>query len=111
MQSGSLVSIPNFPKLPLAIPASNTAARSPKLASLFSPFRVRQSLRVARLAAVSTTSERHSLEGCFWCQSEMRTPAHSCARLATDVTTMNPYDKLDHAERAWAMAETAAFLG
>ena len=41
----------------------------------------------------------------------MRTPAHSCARLATDVTTMNPYDKLDHAERAWTMAETAAFLG
>jgi len=24
---------------------------------------------------------------------------------------MNPYDKLDHAERAWTMAETAAFLG
>lgn len=24
---------------------------------------------------------------------------------------MNPYDKLEHAERAWNVAETAAFLG
>ena len=24
---------------------------------------------------------------------------------------MNPYEKLEHAERAWSVAETAAFLG
>jgi len=57
MQSGSLVSLPSFRKLRLAITVSNTAARSPKLASLSSPFSGHKRCRVVRLAAVSIASD------------------------------------------------------
>jgi excisionase family DNA binding protein len=31
--------------------------------------------------------------------------------LGKETDTMNPYEKLEHADRAWTVAETAAFLG
>jgi hypothetical protein len=79
MQSGSLVSLSSFPKLPLAIPARNTAARSPTLDSLFTPFLVRQSRRVARLAAVSTPSDATGRRRFLVPKQN----AHSCALLRT----------------------------
>ena len=39
---------------------------------------------------------------------QMRTPAHSWGKKQT---LMNPYEKLERADRAWTVAETAAFLG
>src|SRR5215471_2773831 len=96
MQSASLVLIPSFPKLPLAIPASYTAARSPNS-------------RVARLAAVSASSNATGKRR-FLVPKRNVHSAHSCVRLATDITTINPYEKLNHAERAWTMARRLAFL-
>jgi len=57
MQSGPLVSLSSLRKLQLAITVSNTAARSPKLASLFISFLRLSECRVARLAAVSIPSD------------------------------------------------------
>jgi len=106
MQSGSLVSLSSLHKLQLAITVSGTAARSPKLARLSSAF-FGQSRRVARSAAVSTRSDATVMRR-FLCPEQN---AHSCALLGKETHTMNPYEKLEHADRAWTVAETAAFLG
>ena len=60
MQSGSMVVSP-LPKLQLAIPLSNTAARSPKLRRLFISFRKLVECRVARLAAMSIRSDAKAI--------------------------------------------------
>jgi excisionase family DNA binding protein len=107
MQSGSLVSCFSFPPPRLAITASGTAARSRKLATLSSAFFGRQSRRVMRSAAVSKPSDATVIRR--FPSPEQN--AHSCALLGKETDTMNPYEKLEHAERAWTVAETAAFLG
>src|SRR5437763_16306453 len=103
MQSGFLVVLSSFRKLQLAITASNTAARSPKLARFFSPF-FGQSRRVARHAAVSIASDvtvvRRFLD-----------PQRNMDCRVQEGTEMNPYEKLDHEKRCWSVRETARFLG
>ena len=60
MQSGSMVVSP-LPKLQLAIPLSNTTARSPELTSWFISFLTVAACRVVRLAAVSIRSDAKAI--------------------------------------------------
>ena len=103
MQSAFLVVLSSFRKLQLAITASNTAARSPKLARLFSPF-FGQSRRVARHAAVSIASDATDVRRFLDSQRNV-----DCG--VQEGTEMNPYEKLDHEKRCWSVRETARFLG
>ena len=41
----------------------------------------------------------------------LRTLAYFCALLGKETDSMRPYEKLEHAEREWTVAETAVFLG
>lgn len=103
MQSGSLVSLSSLHKLQLAITVSGTAARSPKLARLSSPF-FGQSRRVARSAAVSTRSDATVIR-------RFLSPQRNVYYRVKKQTKMNPYEKLEHEKRAWTVEETALFLG
>lgn len=107
MPSGSRASLSSFLPLQLAITVSNTAARSPNPARLLVSFLSLWSRRGARSAAVSTPSDATGKRR--FLDSEQN--AHSCALLGKETDTMNPYEKLEHADRAWTVAETAAFLG
>jgi excisionase family DNA binding protein len=104
MQSGLLVSLFSLRKLRLAITASGTAARSPKLATLSSPVFGRQSRRVARLAEVSKQSDATVIR-------RFLSPQRNVYYRVKKRTKMNPYEKLEHETRAWTVEETAVFLG
>src|SRR5215472_16340948 len=104
MHSGSLVSSPSFPRLQLAISASNTAARSPKLASLFISFLGCPSRRVARVAAVPIRSDARI-------DRRFPKPLGNVYSRVRKYKEMNPYEKLDHEESAWNVCKTARFLG
>ena len=104
MQSDLLALLSSFPKLQLAITASNTAARSPKLAKWLSPFLGHQSRRVARLTAVSIASDATVVR-------RFLDPQRNVDCGVQEGTEMNPYEKLDHEKRCWSVRETARFLG
>jgi excisionase family DNA binding protein len=82
----------------------NTAARSRNSQIVFS---CSSEYRAVASAAVPNQSDAIVIR-------RFRSPeqnAHSCALLGKETDNMNPYEKLERAERAWTVAETAAFLG